>query len=466
LDVQGARRDIYGGSSPQVSQPFGMRSNVGPGGPALAERNPLGPPRNPFESLPGASAAAAGPMPSAPPQASPVTPQAPPAQAPTSAEADLASLNEASSAPEEGEEGPATPVDPQVAAAQNPMNPPAFSPYRISTADVAARNQAQNQPLQQALEEGAPANFRGRVEGFNRNVSKLGMSPERQAALVNPLFQELSAMYRGEVASTISADRLANQKERQQQIADQRKSDTYFKHREAAFKGSLALLGVAGIKEINSRQMASRELNAILPKAASNGQAAYQTVAKMHDLADKGVMTKDDYIEAAHGNINTIEKIRRVFSKEFFTPTGLDPDSWDEIAEVAAIGAQVLRAETAKAADRLYSTYKNSHDEAERAGIAKAMRGTFDAEYIPEDLTDLNQEPEEPDTYKPEPTAITPALAANNDLGVTRQLPETLDGRPPEVSPNGTQFTRGSRVPLKPPRKGTARERAKALLGK
>lgn len=547
-DVQGARSSIFGGGGPaRQSAPFSM---PGLGKPPTS--SPLLTEQNPFDSLPGASAAAVAPPPEAPPMAAPAAPPAAPP--PGSAEADLAALegmgadttadpeDEApptaplgtppiaplpadaaptEEEPEDGEEpppdelaeepaaaapseptapsdpalatldpesaamaariesqlGPQTPAAPAQSAPSagapaapgaapggNPFSPPAFSPYRLNMADVVKRNQEQNQPLQQALEEGAPVGFRGRAEAFNRNVNRAGMSPDRTKALAGPLLDKLTDMYRTEVGADLAGQRLGNTRDRQAQLASQKNSDTFFKHKTAAYNAAFKTTGLADVKTLNTKQRAARDVEDLVKQAGSNGQAAYQLIGKLHDMADKGIMTKDDYSQATQGQVSWLTAFLRGAERKLIQEKGLDPDSIADIVAVAKAASKRLRQETYSAMEKVYSQYKATRDPAEKAGYAQAMRGTFDEEYLPEDVRNQSMEYEEPESYSPGARGQS-MPPSGESLGRT-ELPRTLDGKP-KGSYNGTPLGRGKNVPEKPPKKPvTAAERAKALLRK
>lgn len=531
LDVQGSRSQIYGGGPARQSSPFSMPGLGKPPGVATG---------NPFESLPGASAAALGQPPPAPPAAAP--PQLPggaplkPEKPPTppigaqpeagSAEADLAALagmgadttedppEDAAAPPAEGapatpgapaapgtdpdlasldpesaamaaridaqlkqqgpapvgagEEGPddgevpAEVAEPQAApspvsaggpAPQNPYNPPAFSPYRLSMGDISARNQAQNQPLQQAFEEASPVGFRGRAEAFNRNIARAGMSPDRTKALAGPLLDKATDMYRTEVGADLAGQRMANTRDRQQEISAQRNSDAFFKRKKTAYDAAFKTSALADVKTLNVKQRAARDVEDLIKTAGSNGQSAYQLIGKLHDMADKGIMTKDDYSQATEGQVSWLTAFLRGTERKLIQEKGLDPDSIQDIIDVAKASSKRMRSETYGAMDKIYSQYKGTRDAAERAGYAQAMRGTFDAEYLPPDIG-MDEQEEDPGTYQPgvpsKPSTVN-RPPSGESLGNV-PLPGTLDGKPSGKTPSA----RGSRVPEKPPRKPPA----------
>lgn len=419
LDVQGARQDIFGGGSPQVSQPFGMRSNVGPGGPALAERNPQGPPKNPFESLPGASAAAAGQTPSAP-----QSPQE--ATAPSAVNGQL-------------------PVDPQVAAAQNPMNPPAFQP--MHQADIVARNRGQLEPMLQGIQGAAPASGIN-MGALNEGVLQSGRSPgDAFKNLYTPALNSLIKLENGQQMAGAAAGRL----EQSRANAGTARDDKLRKEAETlAFR----IVQNDDLKKIKTKLNAAHEALSLVDAAVMNPNAANALVTKMYNMNEDGLITNTDFTRTAQGMQSLAEAWKNgALNVLLLSPTGINPRKAADIKAVIGQATQNQQRVMKSAADRLYQLYKGARSEGERQVFGDNFRAFFPPEYYPPELAEpweMQQPGGEQEQSAPAQAPTQAAPPPSNSLG-TKPLPRTIDGKP-KMSPNGVPLVPGRLGPA-PPRK-------------
>src|ERR1044071_3986001 len=203
-DYGGTRQQIFGGA--RVGQPFEMRSNVGPDSSPLVGKNP-------FESLPGSSAAA---LPQAPPAAARPDPGPPPGPAvdgappapppganmdgvvPTGAEADLAALNAIDS---EEEEPGLSPESNSAQAAQSgqpsspqPTGPNPFDPFALNTGQRLAENDERIKDYLEGAKRGVPAEYQARLNMFNESVRKLALNPKEALDLWQTTFGTLAGL--------------------------------------------------------------------------------------------------------------------------------------------------------------------------------------------------------------------------------------------------------------------------------
>jgi hypothetical protein len=461
LDVSGMRRQLYGANGPQMGQHFSMPSPNGPGGAMFADQSPFGSRSNPTDLLPGMSAAAAGLSRDAtslggaplPPAGAPVTP--PPAMtapAPeelgggpaledavqTPAEADLAAMD--GMGEDDGmveDEAPMPGAEPlALEQPENPYNPPAFSRFR-NMSEVKRRNQALNEPLQKALEEGAPVDFQDRARGFNRNVNRAGMSPDRTKDLTGGLLGQLVDMYQTEKGTDIRAAGLGQTADNQASIRRQREEDQFQKQKQTAITNADRWLRSESLTKLKDKIMMADTIRQTLKTAGSNSTSANALIGQIHRYTSSGVPTDADYTHAREGVVGLARAVEGKFVETFLQEAGMNPDTLDDVAEYLDIVSARDDEAMGAARDRILNVYKGLENPAERQGLEEAMRAYFPEKYWPDEM-----KPSEfgsPDDFSQDSLGKMP-------------LPATLDGSP-KVSPNGVPLVPG-RIGPKPPRRG------------
>lgn len=429
LDIQGAHRDIFGGGNgpPTPGQGGGMYSEVSPFGPRSQQppgKNPMDPP-----SMPGLSAAAAGPLPSAGPPQEPQPEQlgGPPMDAPTDAP-----------------QAPASGAQPQELTGPNPLNPPMFSPYRINMADVTARNQAQLQPYLEGMQNAVPGRFSDRMRSFSEGANALGRPPEVTLAQTQPQFEQIASLWRGEMAAEAADARLQQSGERAELVRDQREED-----RARAF--TKTIVDNDNLKKTKDKLIASAGVESLLEAATRNPTVANELISQLYRMNNVGVMNDKDYSNARQGVVSWHQAVKNFTVEKLLAERGgLNPDTTRDMKEYLDIALRQHRQTMAAARDKVYAVYKGARSESARHGYADGMRGFFPEEYLPPEIR--NPDGSDSDaSYSRSPEAAEPSPVPGNDLGRS-PLPHTLDGGP-KVSPNGVPLVRGSRVPPKPPRR-------------
>lgn len=455
LDIQGARKSIYGGSPATTSQPFQV-PGFGPNG----KRNPFDP-----QVTPGVAASAlpdVAPA-SAPPVNQPPVPAPPNAPVPGSAEADLATVNSMSSPDDEEASSPSAMSPPAASGAaggpalasldpeskamparinaeaaqpspgQNPFNTPSFAPYRINMQEVAKRNQAENQPFLDAFQQGSPVDFQGRANAFNRNIAQSGLSPEASAELSSPLLKQLTEMYRTEKGAEIAAGRLGNTKDRQAEQREQKASDDFYRRKDVAYKNGRTSLKDSGLYKLKDKVQAVHAALAQAPRAHDNPYAANNLVRAAHRMFETGVITDKDFDHSEEGVRAVASAFINKAEREFFNQKGLLPDVIDDMVETINIAKKALDRELESSSHGLFEMYKSAKDPATRAGLADAIR---------QGLPDMKEAwPEGVENEPSDYGASNSGPAAGDRLPTKVPLPKTLDGKS-----NGKKPSARSRV--------------------
>jgi len=468
LDAQGMRDNIFGGGGPsgQTSQPFQMRSNIGPGsGPNVGG--------NPFERLPGASAAAMPPAPSAPPpELAPPPPELagpPTGPAPGSAPVDPAQDPQTqamvariaaqmgpgpgpSGAQQMGPSAGGTPDEQQAPSGEppvnltgpNPYNPQTFSPYRIDTGRVKAENQERGKPYFEGMQKAVPGRFGERMRAFTQGASELGYSPEDTLKLTQPQLQEMTGLWRGELAAEGQAGRLALQQGAMGQREDDRRFANDLKLRDRAVRAADKIVQVESLTKSKDKYLVGKEIEDLLASAEENPNSANALIEKIYYANNTGMMTDSDYTRTEAGITSLWQSVKNHTVQTFLKEHGgLNPDTTKTIRQFLDIAMQGHRRRLMSARDGLYRIWKNAKTQVEKDAIEDKLRGFFSEEFYPAEFND-GISPGENMGPGDEPAAAPPP--AGDNLG-RAPLPSS-----PQVSPNGVPFTRGSRVPAKPAR--------------
>lgn len=433
LDFKGVRNDIYGEGGPRMGQPFSMPSPGGPGGQMLSESSPFGPRENPMDppSLPGLSAAAAGPQPppeepqpellgGSPVEAAPDTPQ-----------------------PQAAGGEPPQPTGP------NPFGTPAFSPYSINMGDVVARNRRQLQPHLEGMQKAVPGRFGDRMREFTSGVNALGMSPQKALATTQPQLEQMAGLWRGELAAEGQAGRLAMQQGALEQREEDRRFANDLKLRDRAEKGADKIVALQSLQQTNQKYQSGRDAEDLLASAVENPTSANALIEQLYRMRNTGVMTDTDYTNARSGVVSLHQAVKNGVVEMFLKEHGgLNPDTTKMMKEYLDIAMQGHRRKLAAARDGLYRQWKHAKTEVERDAIEGKMRGFFPEEFYPAEFNDNGVAGEyigPGDAEEP-----LPAAPASLDVG-KKPVPRTLDGSGPKVSPNGVLLVPG-RIGKKPPR--------------
>lgn len=507
MDIDATRQSIFGGGPTPTPGGFDMRSNVGPAS------SPLGG-RNPFEALPGASAAA---MPQAPTPQQTTAPQAPP-QAPMNGSAQLGvpegpqlpgvgfqvqapqipmpQLQMNGSAQLGAPEGPPLPYSQEQPPAEappedgpqlppeeeplqltgpNPYNAPAFDPYRVSTSERRRENELRMLPFRQGMVDSTPERFQGAMKRYQKGLPGLGFSPEQELKLTHPYLNETTGLWRSQLNAEGQAGRLALQEGAAAGRAADRQIAQDQKLRDFAARESKKILDSESLTATKKKVAASRGIYDLLADAVNNPQSAAAVVEQVYYMRNTGVMTDADYKRAEGGIQSVWHAIKTQGLKKWLDEHGgLHPENAELIRRTVEIGLRTHRGTMASARDRLDARRRSASNEVEREEYASQIRGFFDEEYWPDDVAEGNTI--SPD-YVNSDGSLTkraerqraseqqqPAGGSGDNLGVGT-LPRTLDGsgggprtgvtykEPTAGSTPVGKGNQGSKVPVKPPRR-------------
>jgi hypothetical protein len=382
VDYAGTREQIFGGGGNDpgavgAGSPFQMRSNVGPGGPGAGG--------NPFERLPGASAAALppqAPQAPAPPQASPqpppaAAPQGPgiPGEAAAAASADgqaaIAELEAAvnGGAPQAAPQAPMPPADPQAppnlrlsdpAQASNP-----FNPYQVDTSQVQAQNQLRLQPYFEGTAGGFPERYRGRVEALNQGAQSLNLPPEKTLKLWQPTLNTIAGQMKAEQMATVSGERLS--------LAQENSANT--RNRLLEDRTTRNTLAIANSEELKVAKRRVREAdNALSLLAMNNSHGDIQAITMLRNMYEGGVMTDEDFTRAKRGLKTVFEQMRAGVTESVIS-SGMNPDTRREMSELFRKATSKQRGYIQDTMEQMMVEVRQAGSEEERRAALKAIQG-------------------------------------------------------------------------------------------
>ncbi len=441
LDVQRARGEIYGGNGSKMGPSFQMPGLGGPGGSMFSDRNPFDSP-----ATPGASAAAAGPLPGAP--ASPAVAAPSPAGPPPEEQPELLG-----GPPLEG----APPAAPQAEASpQNPFNPPTFSPYRVSLPAAQARNRKQLQPLLRGFNQAIPGGERrNQISALTSGIGRLGMPPEAALKLGQPLVEQAMGLMRSEDQAAATSASLGLRQQGQEFSQTQRLKDAATKRIDTI---SRTYKLPAAIESYENAQQALEQID---KAEGGNPDARTQAIVSVVAIKQGTRISDSDFKNASEGARNIIYKLEQGVTEGLFD-TGFRPEHADTLREVVGIYQKAAERQFRNIQRQMLTRVKgnrNASPEERDTYLAAA------AELIPQEYWDpmvqefMGVEGAGVDAGV-DAGAPAPPPASDN-LG-TRPLPPTLDGTPrapvapsPKVSPNGVPLVPG-RIGPKPPAKPPA----------
>lgn len=443
LDVQGMRQNIFGGGGMPSSPPgsFDMQSNVGPGS------QPLSPGQNMFDRLPGSSAAAAPPPPQAQPQAQPPAAGPPPGPAaPDPATLEQFYARQPEAPPQQPQQQPpqAGSVEPQ----RNPMQPPAFDPYRINTGAVTRENQARVQPMLDAMTTGVPESYKGRVAPLAEAAGKMGYGPADTLKLTDPTFKTLASLMRSDMQAEAARSSLGLRAETSANTRNDRIMD----------RAKTRATNVAKIYDVANqakRWMQIPEARDLLN--AHNKTADTSAIATIFRLYQSGIITDKDFANLKSGASKTLGQAIKDGIWENLIENGINPDTRAELTGMLNIALEGTKRNFNLVQDQMLSTVthdRNASSE-EREAYINAT-----AELVPTDLWSptvqqgmnlaMPQKSGSMDQSGNYPVSLPPPEAGDN-LGVMK-LPEAFDVR---ASSNSSSRSRGT------PAKRITRENAK-----
>lgn len=473
IDIEGARRNIYGGGSPPgpgaKKNPFEPPAVAGASAaalppPGVSQSTNQGPP--PAGALPSQSVTqpspAADPPPGAArsvappgavwlppgmdpgvPPAAPVAPEAPapgapPASSPEGAPMPASSATQAAQSGQPGSEQPTGP---------NPFTPPSLDPYTIDPRYVRQRNKERLSPYLEGVKRATPERFAGRIERLNENVANLGYTPEETIKLTDKMYSEIFGMARGELNAEAQEGRLNLSAERQQAALEE-------KHRDRGFRIAKERMGMEGVTKTKEKLKLAEGIYDLLDSAHKNPQVANQLIAQLYRMNQGGVMTDADYKYAKEGVLSWLGAVKNFTADKLLKERGgLNPTTVGEMREFVDIALGSHRRAVKKSMESVYRAYQEAKDPVEKQAIRETIISVFgdNPEDIPEDIRPFDPNSSVPTIAPEDEQAEMQRMAAEQGGVVDNIGVAPVPGMPAEPPRAGSP--RGTRVPPKPPRK-------------
>lgn len=357
-DYSGTRQQIFGGPPAPPGQPFMMRGNA-PGE------------KNPFEFLPGSSAAAAQPQPAsvltAPTMSGTATAQSSPAPAPgaqSSAEPPAASP-------------PAAPPDAQSMQLQQPqVGPNPFDPFTLDTNQLIAQNDLRLKPYLEGVRAGVPSQYQYRLDKLNEATSGLGLPPEESLKLYQPTLNTLAGLM-GDQIRAESASASASLRGQGMEFSQNQRLREFAGRKVAAIQKQFDT--VEDMKRYKQVWAVKKNLAA---GARGNGNADVMAISDIRDLYQSGVMTDSDFKNAREGIKTWWARIKDGTIQNLLK-SGIAPDARRDLLEVAAIAEEAASRNLLRAQEKMLGRVRNDRTIAEEER-QEFISATMDM--VPEEL--------------------------------------------------------------------------------
>lgn len=456
------RQQIFGGPPGSIGSPFMMRGNQ------AGEQNP-------FEYLPGASAAALAP--SAAAGTAGAIPEDPPPgaaiDAPPGAAADP-SLGSSGGAPAgvqaipgalPGTGDPAADPPPQVPAetapaaaepdptAQAAPNP--FDPYQMDLGQLMKYNDIRIKPFVEGAKAAMPRDYRAQFQPFFDSVSRLGYGPDESIKLMQPTFSTLAGLigneYRAEQAKAslgLRGDSMAFTQNRQIRNDANRRSQAIAK----TYKLDKVIEGLALMDEVKALLLANKG-------KAPNGHADAAAVAKLRDLVERGIMTDSDFERSKSGIVTHWQRFKNGII-EGFGSNGLNPYARNNMLAMLAIAQQTHQSNINRIQSQMVARTVNGRTIADEE-LQEMVNTTADLipeEYWSPDLKRYYGMEMPQKAGGVDASGNFPVRTGGGELG-TAPLPGSLDGR------GGGRPPRGARPVSPKDVKGANPEQLEEMLG-
>lgn len=376
VDYAGTREQIFGGGGTDpgavgAGSPFQMRSNVGPGGPGAGG--------NPFERLPGASAAALPPQAPQAPAPAQASPQPPPAAAPPGPGIPGEAAGAAAPPPAgAGPDGPDLQAPPNLQL-QDPTQArnPFANPYEVDTSQVQNQNALRLQPYLDGAKGGVPGiGWQNRIESLNQGAASLNLPPEETLKLWQPTFNTLTGLMKNENSSNAARASLSLRGQGMDFTQNQRLRDFAARKVANVTKQFDTANNYKRFEQINS-------VTQLLDEGAQgNGQADVLAISTLRNLYQDGIMTDKDF-QQVQGGIRTIWEKIKDGTIETFIANGVNPTTRANLRSVVRIANARSRSALDRAQTQMLTRVTNNRtiSEEERQEIVAAT-----AEMIPEQL--------------------------------------------------------------------------------
>ena len=300
VDYSGTRDGIFGGPSGSIGRPFMLRGSNPEDG-------------NPFEMLPGASAALAGPQPQAiaddPPPPAATEPPPPGAASDPTAGGSGAPPAGVGAIPTVGDQtaAPAAPAAPERAPAEPTSTPGAqqplqltqpqvganpFDPFRLDTgALMASRGKRLNDYLEGAR-QGIPGTYQGRFNALNEGVAGLGLDLDDSLKVWQPTFNTLAGLIGDEYRAQSAKASLGVRQETAANTRNDRlvsQAHTFTKDTASQYE----------LPKLNSAYMSTTKAKDLLDDMT--GQSDTAAIHAIYNMYAQGIMTDKDFSQIKDG---------------------------------------------------------------------------------------------------------------------------------------------------------------------
>jgi hypothetical protein len=335
-------RPIYEFQAPQEPgrQPIdfaGMRGQIFPGqsrqsGPFQVPGFGTGGQRNPFDSLPGASAAAV-------PQAPPVDAAGPPPGPAVDAAGPPPGPAIDGAPPRPPEPAPPPPPAAPQAAAQAPQAQPGnlqltppnpFDPFKLDTSQLIAQNESRLNPYLEGAKKGVPAEYQSRLDTLNDSVAGLGLPLEDSLKLYQPTFNTLAGLMKSDISADATRASMGMRGQNMEFTQNQRLRDF-------AARRVNAIQTQYDTKAEYKRYNQIYGLNKLLDEGAKgNGQSDVLAISNLRNMYQDGIMTDKDF-EDVKGGIRTVWQQIKDGTIENLLHNGINPDSRANLRAIVRI---------------------------------------------------------------------------------------------------------------------------------
>jgi hypothetical protein len=337
LDASNIRSQI-GNNTAQQSSDSRMAPNSG--NPQQNEQSNLFTEKNPFDSMPGASAAMAQPEPIpsdgsfvAPPQPEANAIFTPPGQSPETAQQE----------------------QPQQPGLKNP-----FDPYELNTSQMLEQNQRRLKPFTEGMINAVPGRFQGRMGDFYKGVSELGLPLERTLELTQKPLDTQAGLMKSELGAENARARINVSMGGQEANRNIRLEDRMWRRMD----------GIGKSFDLTGRKLKLDKVNETIGHLNKNNPSADGLmISTIRNMFEAGVMTDRDYQNTKSGIKTVLQQIKDGVDEKLIG-TGLNPDSRagltqflrditrDDTAAVQKAQAQLLtQAQRAGSEEELKTVY-------------------------------------------------------------------------------------------------------------
>jgi hypothetical protein len=329
IDASGIRSQIGSGNSQAVqqSQPVSQQQ----------PRSSLFSEKNPFDSIPGASAAMANPGPVGDSFQAPAQPQA----------------NDIFTPPGQQQEVPQEqPVQPRI---KNP-----FDPYQLDSSAMLAQNQKRLKPFMEGMVNAVPGRFQGRMGEFYKGVNDLGLPLEKTLELTQKPLDTQAGLMKSELGAENARARINVSMGGQEANRNIRLEDRMWRRMD----------GIGKSFDLTGRKLKLDKVNETINHLSKNNPSADGLmISTIRNMFEAGVMTDRDYQNTKEGVKPILQQIKDGVDEKIIG-TGLNPDSRagltqflrditrDDTAAVQKAQAQLLtQAQRAGSEEELKTVY-------------------------------------------------------------------------------------------------------------